>query len=415
MLVVGTTSDYVQWIDETWPGRAIFLTDPHIRQNAHEPAPDEGTEILADLRCYQHCRQALEQHLNDNGTRISGIMCFDCETMPLAAYLAERMGLPYPSQNSVRLCRDKFACKEAWHNAEVNCPDAAFVSTVGEAINFFRKAEGSCVLKPQGGSGSELVFLCMTVVDVIQAFSTIKKELSRKKDNRLYSDSGLQIVAEAYVAGPEYSCDFLIDERGAKVIRLAKKIPMRIGPFGTILGYDVPGALPCGTAANHLAAHLEQAARALGITRAICMVDFLWNNGTPVFLEIAPRPGGDCLPNLIRQAAGIDTLGLALDVAQGWPIDLPGQDSWQRCVGVRIHAHQQGILVAVDTSCNHEDPRVIEVNVNRSKGHTVVLPPHDYDSWILGYIIFKPEPGRDIESQCNEVLGEIRITMEEAA
>ena len=45
VLVVGTTSDYIEWIRKVRPGQALFLTEPKVRQNATEPCPDDGEEI----------------------------------------------------------------------------------------------------------------------------------------------------------------------------------------------------------------------------------------------------------------------------------------------------------------------------------------------------------------------------------
>lgn len=415
VLVVGTTPDYVHWIDQAWPGRAFFLSDPDARLGAREPTPDPRTEFLADLGSFQQCRQAVRDHLRRYNMRVSGIMCFDCEAMPLAAYLAEWLTLPYPSSESVHLCRDKLRGKQAWRGADVPCPDACIVSSPADAAAFFRKADGACVLKPLTGSGSEFVFLCDALPEVTRAFEEIREGLHRRCNNRLYADSGLQVLAEVSVAGPEYSCDFLLDQQSARIIRLARKIPLRRGPFGTAMGYIVPADLPDGVTLDRLEAILERAARSLGLSRAICMVDFIVGPYGPVLLELAPRPGGDCLPQLIRQVAGLDMLGLALDVAQGWPIGLPDRHAWKQNVGLRIHARQQGVLAGVDVGRVQADPRVAEIHISRQAGHVVVLPPFDYDSWILGYLIFRPDPHRDIELQCGELLDDIRIATEDAA
>jgi biotin carboxylase len=190
---------------------------------------------------------------------------------------------------------------------------------------------------------------------------------------------------------------------------------MRSGPFGTTLGYIVPGDLPVGTSYAGIERILGQAARSLRLTRAICMVDFIIGPDGPVLLELAPRPGGDCLPPLIRHAAGLDMLGLALDVAQGWPIELPTRHAWKRHVGMRIYARKKGVLADVDVRRVACDPRVVEVYLSRRPGHVVVLPPFDYDSWSLGYVIFQPSPDCNIEIQCDELMAHVRVAMDEAA
>ena len=49
ILVVGTTSDYITWLQRVGEGRVLFLTDPLVRQQAKEPAPTPKEEILCNL------------------------------------------------------------------------------------------------------------------------------------------------------------------------------------------------------------------------------------------------------------------------------------------------------------------------------------------------------------------------------
>ena len=47
----------------------------------------------------------------------------------------------------------------------------------------------------------------------------------------------------------------------------------------------------------------------------IIMADFIFKDDQFYFLEMTPRPGGDCLPDLIQASLGYDTLGLAIEYA----------------------------------------------------------------------------------------------------
>ena len=49
VLVVGTTPDYIHWIDQTWPARALFLTDAALRRAATEPDLDSPSEVPVDI------------------------------------------------------------------------------------------------------------------------------------------------------------------------------------------------------------------------------------------------------------------------------------------------------------------------------------------------------------------------------
>ena len=413
VLVVGTTPDYVEWIDRRCPGRAVFLTDPTVRQNAREAAPDARTEVRADLAGAENVWRKLGEHLDTWAIRLAGVACFDDESMALAADLADRLGLRYPSGRAVSLCRDKFRCKQAWSAAGVATPRAAMVESPEEACSFLSEVQGPCVLKPLTGAGSELVFHCRTESEMTDAVETIRQGLHRQHGNRLYAGADSSLLAEEFVVGPEFSCDVLIEDHRVTIIRLAEKILLSDGPMGTVLAYVVPAAIPPSLLPSDLAEILGRAARSLELSRALCMADFIVpDGGRPVLLELAPRPGGDCLPHLLRHAAGLDMLELTLDVAEGKGITIPPGEDWERMVGLRIHARREGVVRSIDVQTLQQDPRVREVHIIRQPGHNVVLPPGDYGSWLLGHVIFRPAPGLDVEAQCRQLLAEVRLTFE---
>jgi hypothetical protein len=45
----------------------------------------------------------------------------------------------------------------------------------------------------------------------------------------------------------------------------------------------------------------------------------------------------------------------------------------------------------------------------RKPGHRMALPPEDYDSWLLGHLIFAPDDRSDVETQCRELLDKIIV------
>lgn len=137
------------------------------------------------------------------------------------------------------------------------------------------------------------------------------------------------------------------------------------------------------------------------------MVDFMVRQGDILLLEMAPRPGGDCLPALLRHCLGLDIIRLALDFAQGRPIRLPPPAGRDPCLGLRIHARRDGVLRKIDIGPLPRDPRLLEVQVTREPGHVIQMPPEDYDSWIMGYIIARPFTHMPVEAQCHELVEQL--------
>lgn len=423
VLVVGTTADYIDIICQRFPGRAVFLTDTRERAKATETPPDEATELQCDLADVQAALDALRKHMDRWGIEASGIACFDCESLSLAAHLARSLALPYASPEAVAACRSKFASKQAWRRARLPCPAVEAVRTVADAVGFLGRIKSPAVLKPLTGSGSELTFLVRDGDDCSRVFDTLRSRLAEHPDVRMYSpgaceehgfDPHLVFVAEEYVPGPEYSCDFLLDGERVEVVRIARKIPASGETFGTTLAYALPAELPPGFESGDFRTQLHEAARALGLQRAICMLDFIVQGGKAVMLEMTPRPGGDCLPPLILRSCGMDILGCALDFAEGRPVTVPPSSRWRRLVGLRLLATCPGVIRRMDLSSLSADRRVVECHLKRGLGHRVVLPPEDYDSRLLGHVIFEASNPADVENECIEISGELSVEMEES-
>jgi len=419
VVVVGTTSDYIDLIRKRYPGRTLFITDTSERARASEEAPAPCDEVLCSLRDASAALASLRSHLQTYGLTAAGVAGFDCESLGLAAELARALGLPFPTLSSVSLCRNKFLSKEAWHAAGVDCPRAGIVRSASEACSFLADLGRPVILKPLTGSGGELVFRCAEQADCVSALEIMHRRLAELGASRMYTpgqagsagfDPLQEVVIEELVGGHEYSCDFLLAEGRLEIIRMAEKVPAAGAHAGTTAAYILPAVLP--EEVPGFQEQLRRAAAALGLERAICMVDFLVWQGRAYLLELTPRPGGDCLPWLIRQCSGLDMLGLALDFAQGREVRLPEPSDWQRLVGLRLFAGRAGVVRHIDDRALRQDGRVREVLIKRQPGHRVVMPPQDYDSRLLGHVVFQPSPEIPVEEQCVDLSGKLTVTIE---
>ncbi|MBU1341086.1 MAG: ATP-grasp domain-containing protein [Proteobacteria bacterium] len=416
ILVIGTTPDYVQWIRLSCPDRALFITAPEIRQAAKEENPAAHEEILIHLSDQDQVFEALKRHLNQWEQAIDAIFCFDCESMELAAFIAGQFNLDYPSIIAIQNCRDKYVSKQIWQHNNIKCPRTAPVISASQAVDFFKTTSSGCVLKPFTGSGSELVFKCTSASDCRSAFSTIHKELKKRNKNPLFqrtSSTEYLMLAEEHISGTEYSCDFIVENNTIRIIRLARKIKSPFKPFGTILGYVLPAVLPQLIDIADLHHILLKSSNTLGINRGLCMVDFIVSDDQVVLIELTPRPGGDCLPHLLRVCTHLDILKISLDFAQKHPVTLPDTKSCSPCVAIRLHAEQAGVLRRIEYRHLLEDKRVKDIFLTKKPGHKIKLPPEDYDSWLLGHIIIEPSVHKFPESQALAISKKIEIFIDE--
>ena len=410
VLVIGTTSDYVDLLRQLNPARAIYLTAQSERNRAVEPQPREWEEITCDLN---HQAPALlltiQDHLKRWNSSVDAVACFDCESMELAAFLAGELSLSYPSLDCVRLCRDKFTTKNVWRQRGIPFPRHRLVQSADGVFDFIQNIDRPCVIKPLSGSGSELVFLCSSRKDCEKSTKLLLAGLSQRKDTQLYRKSNTLFIAEEFVPGDEFSCDFTIRGNRVEILRLTRKLKYTEKPFGTINGYMITDWLNAGLNQEALSDILMNGAKALGITESICMVDFIVDGDKITLLEITPRPGGDCIPFLLSKTAGFDILSYTLDFAQNRMVSAPVATIGDGLVALRLHAGKSGAILGISSNRLCGDPRLREVCIVRTAGHRISMPPADYDSWYLGYLIFQPDPERSVEQQCGELRGLLEL------
>jgi biotin carboxylase len=421
LLVVGTTADYIDHISTRYPGRALFITDPAERSAAVETDPAPADELRSDLQNSRRVLDDLKTHLSRWQMEISGVACYDCESLGLAARLAAQFAMPFPTTAAVGASRNKFLSKQIWQKAGVPCPPTGVVRNLSDALKFMDRFAKPVIIKPLTGSGSELLFKCHNQRDCSHAIDTIGLKLAAHPNIRMYHPEAggavimnpLQdFVIETFIDGREYSCDFMLDADRVEIIRLAKKILAQDQAAGTTRAYVLPSRLPEPLDTAKFQLQLRNAARALGLDRALCMVDFIVQEDTAYLLEMTPRPGGDCLPQTIFQSCGLDMLGLALDFAEGKPIALPAASSWVKMVGLRLMAPQNGIIKNIDDRALRRDPRVKELHLKRRPGQRVALPPDDYESRLLGHVIFKPAWPQSVETECAELESKLSVEIE---
>ena len=414
-LVVGTTADYIDWLRRRRPGRALFLTDLRERRRVREQGPAPQEEIVCDLNDPADVRWRLEQYLANHRITLEGVLAFDCEAMALTAEIASAYSLPYPTPRSIADCRNKARAIQLWRHHRLAVPRSQQVASPGEAVRFLIRHGGPCVLKPVNGSGSELIFRCDSTVDCQRRFGEIRHGLDRRRRHPLYASQNhaeSPLVIETLIEGTEYSCDFAIADDRVTPIRLTRKIMAHHLGFGTVGAYCLGPVRPSEIDAAKFERTLYQAARAIGITRAICMLDFIVHQGRMVLLELAPRPGGDCLPWLLRRACNLDILALLLDFSCRRTVSIPSCADSDNLIAVRLYAPHGGIIGEMDTTRIKNDRRVQEIHLIRNPGHRITMPPGDYDSRILGHLIFKPNSESDLEQQCWDVISKFVVRME---
>jgi hypothetical protein len=410
--VIGTTPDYILKLHYQHPGEILFFVDSRFKGHALLEGIPSSALLFADQRDFDLVYEHAASYLLTESLSLNGIACFDCESLLLASYLASRLGLQFPSSQSIALARNKFESKKIWHSKGVSSPSAIVARDLGETLNFFQLHHNNIVLKPIAGSGSELLFHCRSEEEVIRAVSLMEEELPRRRTNPLFqpfSDTfdGPRVdpcgawVAEEFIPGPEFSCDFTVHRGRIQLVRETGKIRAVDYPFGSVLAYTFPPRYPEGFSVEMLKRTLTRAAGSLGFDWGYFMADYILRDGSPVILELTPRPGGDSIPDLVKAATGHDVLKGYLDFARGkLPISREEPPlAPESYASINLFARTEGRVIGIDGSRISSLSNVKALVLKKSPGDRVILPPRDYDNRFLGYCIVALEPSADIPSE----------------
>lgn len=253
-----------------------------------------------------------------------------------AAVIASRLGLPGPSAEAIRACRDKHTQRLRLRAAGVGVPAFQAAGSADEAVAAAERIGYPVVVKPVDGSGSVGVRLCGDPGEVGAHAGAL---LAQQRNER-----GLpvprRVLVEELAVGPEYSVEVF----GDRVVGVTRK---HLGepPSFVEVGHDFPAVL-----APDIERAIGQAAR-----RALKALDLRWGPvhvelrltpGGPAIIEVNPRLAGGYIPELVRLAVGVDLIGETIRLVAGRVPRL--RKTAGRYASIRfILAAQDGVLVEV--------------------------------------------------------------------
>ena len=220
--------------------------------------------------------------------------------------IAERYSLPYLSANTMDCVRNKRRMKEKFEEAGVPVPRFATFSSLEELRDQIAALGLPVVIKPQSLSGSKGVVLVRSESDIATAYSHLLGAVERYEAD--YGLSGSKLMVEQYiVAQQELSAEVLNTPTGRYVLALTD---MWIGdePYFVNTGHALP-SIHSGNAGIRAVA--LAACAALGIDRGVSCVEMkLLADGGIMLLEVAARPGGDNVMDMLERVLGVNVFEL---------------------------------------------------------------------------------------------------------
>jgi biotin carboxylase len=249
-----------------------------------------------DQRALAPCVRELESIAAKARLDIDGVLAATERAVLPAAHLRKALSLAGNSPESAFLCRNKLAMKESIRAAGIPCADFAGITKRTTAISLITRLGLPLVIKPADSSGSR--------------GATLAK---RQRDVERHLTPGM--VAESFVHGLEMSVESFVSEGEVVFTNITEYLL-------PLWANVVPASLPTATL-KAVHALNQRAIATLGIRRGMTHLELFLTSEGPVFSELAVRPPGGYLMELLQMAYGFDPWRTVIDVELGKPVRLP--------------------------------------------------------------------------------------------
>jgi biotin carboxylase len=227
--------------------------------------PEEASHQLADALRERH---------------IAGIVGIADRPALVAAFTAQRLGIPWHSPEAAAACRNKNRMRQLFEATGLPVPRYGLAGAVD--VGF------PCVLKPLGLSASRGVIRANTQAEYQTAIRRIHRIIGK--------DDPIQV--EAYIPGREFALEGLMTAGELRTLAIFDKPDPLEGPFFEETIYVTPSREPAGIQ-GAIVETCARAVRALGLSHGPIHAEMRVNETGVYMLEIAARPiGGLCARTL---------------------------------------------------------------------------------------------------------------------
>lgn len=299
--------------------------------------------------------------------KVDGILAYASDpAAPTAAYVAEKMGLPGNPYHAVETLCNKALFRSFLKENGFCTPKAKGYTDIAEAVADIAKGvyRLPLIVKPVDSSGSKGVGRIDTPEQAEDALR-YALDFSREK----------QIIVEEYVemfgyqiAGDGLSVDGKLVFRYFANDHFNPKCVNPFVPISASFPYNMPEEVQ-----NKVHDEIQRLLTALGMGTCTYNFDLRIDADYNVYLmEVAPRDGGNYIPQIIRYATGVDLVEYSVRAAMGEDIKVPeavqAQGYWAYYA---VHSLCDGILDHIDMNPQVLERNIVENHILRQPGDQI--------------------------------------------
>ena len=277
---------------------------------------------------------------------VDGIMAYASDpAAPTAAYVSEKLGLPGNPYDSVELLCNKDRFRAFLSDNGFCTPKAKGYSSVAEAFDELKSGifKFPIIVKPVDSSGSKGVGR----IDFLdEAMSTLEYAMSFSRGKRIIVEEFVEKYGYQ-IAGDGLSIDGKLVFRYFANDHFDPKCVNPFVPISASFPYNMPKNVQ-----DKVHAEIQRLLTLLGMKTCTYNFDMRIDEEYNVYLmEVAPRDGGNYIPQLIKYATGVDLVECSVKAAMGDTIEIDTNvkpDGFYAYYAV--HSYRDGILDSINIS-----------------------------------------------------------------
>ena len=298
---------------------------------------------------------------------IDGIIAYASDpAAPTAAYVQEQLGLPGNPYESVEILCNKDKFRKFLKDNNFNTPNAKGYDNIEDAIkdiknNYFKFP---IIVKPVDSSGSKGV----SRIDN-------KNNLNDKLEYAMSFSRNKRIIVEEFVekygyqiAGDGLSVDGKLVFRSFANDHFNPKCINPFVPISASFPYNMPKNIQ-----DKVHNEIQRLITLLKMKNCTYNFDMRIDKDYNVYLmEIAPRDGGNYIPQIIKYGTGIDLVEYSIKCAMGEKIDKVSLKSFEGFYAYyAVHSLKDGILDYVYIKDDVKKNNIVENYITKKNGDEI--------------------------------------------
>jgi biotin carboxylase len=365
--------------------------------------------VDTDTRSIAACVHAAEQLHREH--RVDAVITFAEYSVPAVAAIAQALGLPFVSEETAYISRNKFEMRKAFADAGLPGPCAELARTCADAEHMADQMGYPVVLKPMIGGGSFHIRRINSSEEMRKHFPSLQAEAWKHFSfDPLYQTTRAQygeaLLIESFLPGGEISVESIVDDGVTHTIAIHDKpLPMD-GPYFEERYFTTPSRL-ANSVQDEVRRQTAIANAALGINMGATHTEFRITATGPVLLENAARLGGGPVYRSVLQSTGVDMVQALIDVALKRRPSLKPRSA--RATGfVCLFAQHEGRFEKLHVQYSPQwDQSVVEIEMYTARGDYLTLPPNGFHAH--GHVVIAADALADIDAVANRVVEHIDI------